>query len=240
MNGAVVAETVRRHLASRGYLTFLFFLVLAAFFASTFNTPGSMWPSLVSMLAIITGSAIIGPEFSTGTLQLIVSKPVRRSVYLLSRVAGVFASVVLAAMVPLLTECVARLVLSDHSVPWRRLATVFYGELMVSLLIIAVLTFLGSLTRAYYNVAIYIGAQAALTVTLSILGMLKIKGGMIGSLLTQYPVERGIASIDEILFADLPPSPEGLWLLQVILTVAVLLGIGCIAFERREVPYASE
>ena len=97
MNATVIAETVRRHLTSAGYIVFLLFIAMVALFVSNFAVPGTLWPPLVSLLAIVTGSAIVGPELSTGTLQLIVSKPIRRSVYLVSRVAGVFACVALAA-----------------------------------------------------------------------------------------------------------------------------------------------
>ncbi|HKR64485.1 MAG TPA: hypothetical protein VJZ00_12205, partial [Thermoanaerobaculia bacterium] len=97
MNGVVVSETVRRHITNAGYLSYLAFLAIVALGVSRFNRPASMWPSLVAVLAIIAGSAPIGPEFSSGTLQLILVKPVKRWVYLLSRVAGVVLAVSNAA-----------------------------------------------------------------------------------------------------------------------------------------------
>ena len=133
MNATVIAETVRRHLTSAGYIAFLLFIAMVALFVSNFAIPGTLWPPLVSLLAIVTGSAIVGPEFSTGTLQLIVSKPIRRSVYLVSRVAGVFACVALAAALAVTVECSARLLFGRAPVPWQRLGEVFAGELFVGL-----------------------------------------------------------------------------------------------------------
>jgi len=232
---------MRRHLSSVGYIAFLVLLGLVGFFASGFATPGSMWPSLVALLAIITGSAIIGPEFSTGALQLIVSKPIRRSVYLLSRVTGVFASVALAAVVGLAAEAAGRLLRGDGAVPWPRLATMFAGALAASLLAIAILTFLGSLTRAYFNAAIYIGTEAVLSATEAVLGMVRIRGQAIGDFLEHHPgIERGLTTVDDVLFASVPGELTGRWLARVLVTVAVALMLACVAFERREVPYGSD
>jgi ABC-type transport system involved in multi-copper enzyme maturation permease subunit len=209
--------------------------------AAGFAAPGSMWPSLVVLLAIITGSAIIGPEFSTGALQLIVSKPVRRSVYLLSRVTGVFAGVVLAAFVALAAETAGRLLRGDEALPWQRLVTMFGGALATSLLAIAMLTLLGSLTRAYFNVAIYLGAEAALSTMQVVLGTVRIRGQAIGAFLEQHPgIERGLATVDEVLFASVPHDLTGPWLARVVVTVAVALALACAAFERRQVPYGAD
>lgn len=232
---------MRRHLSSVGYNAFLVLIGLVGLFASSFARPGSMWPSLVALLAIITGSAIIGPEFSTGALQLIVSKPIRGSVYLLSRVTGVFASVALAAVVGLAGEVAGRLVRADGAVPWPRLATMFTGALAASLLAIAILTFLGSLTWAYLNVAIYIGTQAVLSATGAVLGMLRIRGQAIGDFLEHHPgIERGLATVDDILFASVPGEFATPWLARVLVTVVVALVLACMAYERREVPYGAD
>src|SRR5258708_13185341 len=90
---------------------------MTVLFVATFTTAASIWPALVTILSIITGAAIIGPEFSTALLQLIVSRPIRRSVYLLSRVTGVLASVAVAATVGVASEIVARLLLGSAAAP---------------------------------------------------------------------------------------------------------------------------
>jgi len=240
VNAAVIAETVRRHVSSIGFVSFVVFVALIGLFASGFAAPGSMWPSLVALLSIITGSAIIGPEFSTGALQLIVSKPIRRSVYVLSRVAGVFLSVALAAIVGLTAEVTGRL-LREGTAPWPRLGAVFGGALAVSLLAIALLTFLGSLTRSYFNAAIYIGVEAALNATLVVFGTLRVRGIGFGAFLAHHPgIERGLTTVDDVLYASVPGELTAQFLIRVLVTVAVALVLACVAFERREVPYGAD
>ena len=56
MNRAVIAETIRRHVSSTGYVLFVVLVAMAGMVAATFNAPASLWPSLVTLLAIITGS----------------------------------------------------------------------------------------------------------------------------------------------------------------------------------------
>ena len=241
MNGTVFAETMRRHLTSAGYVSFLLFLAMVGLFASTFHHSAAMWPSLVSLLAMITGAALIGPEFSTGALQLIVSKPIRRTVYLISRVAGVLATIALAGTVPFLIEATVRAVVGTAGVPWERLAAGLINALFASLLVVALLVLFGSMTRAYFNVAIYFGIQIALSVVEAMLGLVRVRGGAIGEYLQRSPgVERAISAAQQTLFPDRPPTLDAMWLLRVALTAAVALVVACLVFQRREVPYGAE
>lgn len=241
MNAAVFEETVRRHLMSVGYMAWLLLVATLGLFNATFNKPASMWPALVTLLAIITGSALIGPEFSTGTLQLIVTKPIRRSVYLLSRVAGVFAVVCIAAAVGACAEALGRLMLSAGAMPWPRLASALGGALAESVLTIALLTLLGSLTRSYFNVAIYMGTQVVLSIVGAILGIVRVKRSIVGAYLEQHPaIERGLTQIDDVLFPSAPLELHWLWLARVIATAAIALLLACLAFRRREVPYGAD
>lgn len=240
MNAAVFAETVRRHLSSVGYLVFVALIALVGLFAASFNKPASMWPTLVTLLAIVTGSALIGPEFSTGTLQLLVTKPIRRQVYLLSRAAGVLAVVCAAAIVAACAEALARIA-SGAEVPWRVIADASGGALIEALLTIALLALLGSLTRAYFNVAIYVLTQLAFSIAESILGAARVRGHAIGRYLQHHPsVERGLALVDDLFFPAAPPELQWLWALRVLATAAIALVLACLAFRRREVPYGSD
>ena len=236
MNAAVFEETVRRHLTSAGFIVYTLMLALAGIFVATFNVPASIWPSLVTLLSIIAGSAIVGPEFVTGTLQLIVSKPVARSAYLLSRVAGVFASVGLAATVALGAEVMTRM-LRGSEMPWRRLFDVFAGELVVALLAIALLTLLGSVTVAYFNVAIYVVIQIGFSVTQAILGAMQLRNAFI----QEHPeISQILATIDETLFPSAPQVLTSGWVVQSLGLAAVALALACLSFRRREVPYGAD
>jgi ABC-type transport system involved in multi-copper enzyme maturation permease subunit len=236
MNGVVFAETARRHFTSAGYLTFLLFVGIIGVFVASFNTPGSMWPSLITMLSIITGSAIIGPEFSAGTLQLIVSKPVSRPAYVLGRAGGVFAAVAVAALVALSAETIMR-VISGTPLPWQRLLEIMAGELTVGLLAIALLTLLGSITVSYFNAAIYIGVQAAISILEAIVGAMRLHSGFI----TAHPeIAQVLVTIDDTFFPAAPAELTARWLAQTGGLIAVALALACLAFQRREVPYGAD
>jgi hypothetical protein len=240
VSGIVIAETLRRHLVRPGYIIFLILVAMTAMFAATFNTPAQMWPWLVSVLAIITGSAIVGPEFLTGTLQLIVSKPISRPSYLISRVAGVFASVSLAAVIGFAAECAARALLGRAALPWHRLTDAFGGVLLVSLLTIALLTLLGSLTRSYFNVAIYLGTEVAISMTETLVGLVRVKARADAAADRFAILDRGLAAVDDFLFPAIPAELHRGWIARVLPTAVVSLALACLAFNRREVPYGAE
>jgi ABC-type transport system involved in multi-copper enzyme maturation permease subunit len=241
MNADVVVETVRRHLASAGYVSYCVLIALAGMLAATFQKPATMWPALVTILAIITGAAIIGPEFSTATLQLIVSRPIRRSVYLLSRVTGVLLSVAFAAVVGGISEALTRLLIGSHDVPWSVLALALVNGLLTSLQTIALLALLGSVTRSYFNVAIYMGVEVSFSAAETLLGLVRANRLFSGEIFQNVArLEKALTALDDLLFPDVPlPASMG-WYLHVAATIAVALTLACLAFERREVPYGGE
>lgn len=241
MNAAVFAETVRRHVTSIGYWCFIFLIATAALLGSTFNTPGALWPSLVALLSIITGSALIGPEFSTGTLQLIVSKPVPRFVYLLSRVAGVLASVAPAAAIGFGVEVTMRLARGVRPVPLQPLSAALVNALTAALLAIALLTLLGSVTRSYFNVAIYFGVEIALSAGETLVGLARARARLAGTIADELRhVEEWLVRIADILYPAIVPQLHATWTLRVAATAAIALVLACAAFHRREVPYSAD
>lgn len=220
----MIAETVRRHVTNIGFVAYVAVLAMAALAVAQFENPGAVWPGLVIVLAVITGCAPIGPEFSSGTLQLILVKPINRAVYLLSRVTGVLAVVWSAAVVAALCELAGR-ALADFT----PIATSLVHSMAEALLIVAMLTFIGSFTRAYFNVAIYFGVQIFLSV-LTVLGA------------RRFPeqVTRALRVVDQNLFPNAPPRLDRDWLLLVACNAAIALLLACLVFRRREVPYGAE
>jgi ABC-type transport system involved in multi-copper enzyme maturation permease subunit len=231
---------MRRHIASAGYIVYLILVALTGIFVSTFNKPAAMWPSLVTVLAIIAGSSLIGPEFSSATLQLIVAKPIHRWTYLLSRVAGVFASVALAAIIGMSAEIGMRWLRGTAPVMWQPSVSTALNALVVAFLAVSLLALLGSLTRSYFNVAIYIGAQAAFSVTEAILGALRVHGA-VGDFLRAHPsIERAIIAADDVLFPPASAELDRALVLRVVVMATIALTLACLAFERREVPYDAD
>lgn len=229
MSGVVIRETVRRHFSSIGYWTFVALLSILALGIARFDRPGAVWPSLVAMLAIITGCGVIGPEFSSGTLQLILVKPIDRASYLLSRVAGVVLSVWTAALFAFAAESVGRILIGK--IAWLPLVAALLNALAATVLTVSLLALLGSLTRAYYNVAIYVGAMFAVSFAGGVLRLWRAVPQFVFTVLT---------TIENNLYPEAPLRLDRDWLLLVLSNAAIALLLACIAFRRREVPYGAD
>lgn len=229
MSGVVVLETLRRHFTNIGYWSYVALVTILAAGVSQFNQPAAVWPSLVTLLAIITGCNPIGPEFSSGTLQLVLVKPINRATYLLSRVAGVVLSVWVAALFAFAAEIIGRLI--SGNVPWTTLAAALLNSAADAILVVALLTLLGSLTRAYFNVALYIGVMIGISFFAGVLRMVR---GM-----PEF-VFQALAAIERNLYPDVVPRFDHDWLLLVLSNAAVALLLACFAFRNREVPYGAD
>ncbi|HYI09404.1 MAG TPA: ABC transporter permease subunit [Thermoanaerobaculia bacterium] len=229
MNAVVIRETFRRHVTHAGYISVLVLIAILGIVSAQSIRPATFWPGLVTLLAVVTGCGIIGPEFSSGTLQLILVKPVNRSSYLLSRVTGVLLVIWLAALTGCAAETLARLF--NKSLVLESMGIGLVNVMAETLLIVSLLTLLGSITRAYFNVAIFYGLQIALAVGAAVLRMSR-----------EVPafVLEALAAIDRNLFPDVPPLPNPGLLLLLLSNAAVALLLACLAFNQREVPYGAD
>jgi len=240
MNWTVIAETYRRHLTNGAYLAYGALLGIVALGSSAFDKPASGWPSLVALLALIAGSGPIGPEFSSGTLQLILVKPVNRATYLLSRVAGVVLAVWTAAAAAALFELGGRAIWG-HAVPAAIIGTTLLNVAADTILAVSFLTLLGSLTRAYFNIAIYFVGLIGFSMLTVVLGLIRQSRNAFGRFLSDHPiVERALSVVEQNLFPDLPQRLDAEWTLMVLANSAVALVLACLAFRKREVPYGAD
>jgi len=225
----VYSETVRRHLTSAAYYFMLAMFAMAAFFSVRFDSLAAVWPPLVEVLAVVLGCAAIGPEFSSGTLQLILVKPVNRAAYLLSRVAGILTVVWIAAIVACGCELLGR-ALARQSIRVDVLGTALLNVFVASFLVVALLVFFGSFTRKYFNVALYMLLQLSLGIALSLAAMGR-----------RFPVlTRALEQVLNNLFPEAPPTLDARWLLLVLSNAAVALVLACFIFRVREVPYGGD
>ena len=240
MNRVVILETFRRHVTHGAYLAYLALLAIFALGASAFGSPASLWPSLVALLAWITGCGPIGPEFSSGTLQLILVKPVNRAVYLLSRVTGVVLAVWLAAIVATVVAVIGRAIWAG-GVPIAVLGSALLNVMIQTIVTVSLLTLLGSITRAYFNIAIYVAGLFGLNMLGVGLALARQAQNALGEFLRQHTIiERGLSVVEQNLYPDLPPGVDSQWLLMVLANAAVALALACLAFRRREVPYGAD
>lgn len=220
-------ETFRRHVQSIPYWAYVAFMGILGAGVSQIERPATLWPTLVTLLAIIAGARIIGPEFASGTLQLVLVKPVKRCTYLVSRVAGVVLAVWLGAAVGLAGETIGRFV--SGSVPWDALLSAFLFATIDAILVVSLLAMFGSFTRGYTNVELYIGIQIA------VLMVLAFARGKLPPWLAA-----AIAFVQNNLFPDAPATFKVEWLLLILSNAAIALVIACLAFSKREVPYGAD
>ena len=241
----VMAEALRRHFAHLGYIAALLLLIILSATTAAIGAPTSAPYEMIGLFALIAGCQLIGPEFSSGTLQLILSKPIGRSEYLLSRVIGVVLAISVAIVVMFASDAIGRLI-AGTPIAWRMAAEAALVSALKVLLLCALLAFFGSFSRSYVNAGIYIGAQILLSMTLGIFSMMKnaVSGemGVIGAFLRAHPaVMNGLAAIHANLFPDAPAIPfDRNWILMMVSNATVALLLACIIFSRREVPYGAD
>jgi ABC-type transport system involved in multi-copper enzyme maturation permease subunit len=240
----VISETLRRHFAHLGYVTALLILIVIVALTSAIGSPQAPY-EMISLFAMIAGCQIIGPEFSSGTLQLILSKPVRRSDYLLSRVVGVVLAIWVAVVIMFGSDIIGRLI-AGTPVAWRSACAAALVSALKVLFLCSLLAFLGSFSRSYVNIGIYIAAQILLPMISGLLGIMRnaASGEMavIGAFLRRNPaILQGMAKINYNLFPDTPMIPfDRNWIVMVLCNASVALLLACVIFSRREVPYGAD
>jgi ABC-type transport system involved in multi-copper enzyme maturation permease subunit len=245
MSRVVFVETLRRNFTSVPFLAFTGFVVLVASISGALNTEASIWHTFGSLLVIGVGAQLIGPEFSAGTLQLILSKPVNRSVYLLSRFAGVLVAAWSALAVALLFDLGGRVLVFTGPSDWQAMLQSSGGEALHAVLTCALLALFGSLSRSYFNVAIYLVLNVVLSL---VVGAMRAVTGGIGQsfswlqhLLVAHPqIIQTIQSIHENIFPDVPRELDPRWATLVVSNAAIALYLACLLFRRREVPYGAD
>lgn len=226
MNGVVIAETLRRHFTSIAFWSFMALFAMISLGTGNMDANRS-WPALTFALAIVTGAGVIGPEFSSGTLQLILVKPVNRAVYLLSRVAGVVALCIVAA-IGAVGEA-AGAAINGRTPQWTGMGIAYLNSFADSLFIVSLLALLGSFTRAYYNVGLWFGLQMLLLLFISI-----------GTSKFPTPVLNAFRWVQNNLYPNTPSRFDRDWLLLVLSNAAIALVLACLAFRSREVPYGTD
>lgn len=245
MSTVVILETVRRHFAHLGYIAALLVLIVIVAAMAAIGAPSQAPYEIIGLFAMIAGCQLIGPEFSSGTLQLILSKPVGRSAYLLSRVIGVMLAVWVAIGVIFASDVIGRLV-AGTPIVWRAAAATVLVAALKVLLDCALLAFFGSFTRSYMNIGIYLGGQILLSMVYGMLGMIKnaVTGemGIAGAFLRRHPaVIEGFGAVNKNLFPDSPTILfDRNWILMMLCNASVALLLACVVFSRREVPYGAD
>jgi len=240
VSGVVWGETLRRHVLHGAYLTALAVLSILAGTAGSVGGNPSLWLTFVTLGTIIIGCQLIGPEFSSGTLQLVLAKPVNRSAYLLSRFAGVIVAVWILVVVPMLFDILGRIFIHHQELHAADFA-VPVNTGIENLMLCALLVLFGAMTRSYLNVAVYFFGEIALYALASGLRSIARKDYALSAFFRDHAgIEKSVVAIIRTLYPEGPPTFDWRWTVTVVSNVVVALLIACFIFRRREVPYGAD
>ena len=242
MSGVVVLETVRRYYTN--LLAAAYVVLLAIMGLASSRLEGEIWSTMVTLLAIGAGATLIGPEFSSGTLQLILVKPINRAVYLVSRVTGVVLFVASAAAIAFALQAIGHLIW-DGTDKIAHAAIMLANVVSQAALICAILALFGTFLRAYFNVGLFWVLQIAISVAIGALNVLKMSKnglwGRLGRFVTEHPILFDALNwLTRNLFGDPPQKLDRGWLLMVWSNALVALVLACLIFREREVPYGAD
>lgn len=241
----VFFETVRRHVANVAFVVLVAMLCAIAAMVGAFGGPPQVWQGIVKLLAIILACQLIGPEFSSGTLQLILAKPVNRSMYVIGRVFGVVTVIWLMTLAPFFADALARGLLTSSDPAWAPLIGSTVNALLVSILMTSLMAFYGSFTRSYFNVAVYFLLQIVLSLIVGAIN--SAQNGMIPKLarfrelIEAHPmIQTGAVFVHDQFYPDPAPLLDPKIALLVFSNSAIALLLASIIFSRREVPYGAD
>ena len=185
-------------------------------------------------LALTLAAGMIGQDLSSGTLQLLLARPVTRAQYVFSRwgavAAGTFLIMVLQALVAALI-----MALRGVPVPWVEAAQFLANGALLALGTAAVMALLSSLAAGIGDLGllflVFISAQV-----LEKLGMFKSWDWLV----------RGAGELLRVLKPQLDVAPlfhgdPVAWFAVVsyLSTVTICLGLAVVVMNRRELSYAS-
>lgn len=245
MSRVVFLETLRRYLVSPAYIATVAGVAIVAAIIGVLAPGSRQWHGFIGILIVILGASLIGPEFSSGTLQLILSRPIRRSTYLVSRWAGVVAAIWIAVIAGLAGQAAGTLAAAPADPAWTFMLQGAATLAIAALLVCALLALFGSFVRSYFNVALYVVLQIVFAVVLATVAEIRPDmPGMIGRLavfLRQHPrIATVLSAIADNVFPERPETMHASWSMLVISNAAIAVLLACLVFRKREVPYGAD
>lgn len=186
------------------------------------------------LLALTLTAGMIGQDLSSGTLQLLLARPVTRAQYVFSRWGAVAAGTFL--VVVLQTLCAASLMLARGApVPWGQAALHLGNSALIALGLAAVMALFSSLASGIADLGLLFLAWLSAQV-LEKVGMLKSWDWLV----------RGAEELLRVLKPELDLAPffhagpvSWLAVVSYLSTVTLCLALAVLVMNRRELSYAS-
>lgn len=234
MNRTLVIAFWRQRLMSPFRMVFLLLIVgIPILITAAMPQVGFSVAGKLTGVALVFAIGLIGQDLSSGVLQLLFARPVRRSEYVMSRW---FAAGSMSALVGIGQAVVIALVMMARgAAPGMADTLTFMGErLFEGFGLAAVFVLLSSLVNGVGDVALWIGVQFACGI-----------GGMIAQAKGWTAVARAATEISGSMNPNLPIAQiaNGLapWApaSAYLSTVTLCLAIAVLVMNRRELSYAS-
>jgi ABC-type transport system involved in multi-copper enzyme maturation permease subunit len=234
VNATLIGALVRQRLASRIRMTLLVLIVGFWLLNVVFGGPHALSGSDDSIpLALVLAAGLIGQDFASGTLQLLLARPVTRPGYVLSRWCG--ATLAGCALLALQMALATLLMASRNTPPEPHDVVVFLGNGALTVAgMTAVVTLASSVATGLGDLALLLAA---------LVGSLVISG--IGNLRSWTWAVRAGDAIQHFLAPRLDVEPlllgHAAWfdVTSYVSTVTVCLVLAMLAVNRRELSYAS-
>lgn len=234
MNRVLIVALWRQRLTSPLRVVVLGFMLLVPLLIVAASRAAGLSPLGDAVgLVLVLGVGAIGQDVSSGVLQLLFARPVRRSEYVLSRwlAIGIGASALALSQIVLAWAILA----AGGAPPAPQDVALFAaGRILETFGIGAVLVLLSSLIAGYGDLAIYVLATMA--------------AGMIG-MVGQFRSSPALARAGEELHGFLVPridlaqalvgSPPWFEITSWLSTVTLCLALAILVMNRKELSYAS-
>ena len=240
MSGVVFIETVRRHVTNVAYLIVLLLFAIVACIAGAIGATPGMWTGIVNLAGIVLACQLIGPEFSSGTLQLVLAKPVNRSSYLVARYCGVVVATAILFAVPAVFDAGSR-VFAHHEHLTASMFALPANTAMSFIIAAALFALFGSMSRSYINLAIYFISETMLYAAMAVLRAIENGSYAVSPFFQAHPgIAIGMTKLTRNLFPEVTQTFDWRWTLMVVSNGAVALLLACLVFRDREVPYGAD
>ncbi len=235
MNRALILATLRQRLSSPGRIAFLALFLLPPLAVLGF-LPRTGLGSLVESfyLVLVLGAGMIGQDFSTGVLQLLFARPVRRSEYVLSRWFAVGAA---ASGLALAQLAIAALLVTARGVPLqgRELALLAGSDVVTGFGSAAVLALFSSLAGGFGDLALLLAVKL-MGGMIEFVGRIKAWAlvARLGGELSNLPAPQ--IDLGQVFGGGMPSWYD---LASYFSTVTLCLALAIVAVNRKELSYAS-
>jgi ABC-type transport system involved in multi-copper enzyme maturation permease subunit len=235
VNATLIVTLWRQRLTSPVRMAVVGMLSITPLFGIAFMPGVGLGPlGNAQGLILALGAGLIGQDVSSGVLQLLCARPVRRPEYVVSRWLGVALA---GIVVSLLQLGIAAAVLSVRGMAPSAQQVVLFaaGRTIECLGLAAVLTLCSSLIGGVGDLAIYLLGNLGMTILQMVAqvkqwhGLARVAGEIQASLTPTIDLQRQIAA------TPMPWFP----IVSYVSTVTLCLAIAIVVVNRRELSYAS-